>query len=126
MESKFYKCEVCGNIAEKVKNSGVPLVCCGKPMQELVANSTDAAGEKHVPVVEVKGNEFHVNVGSVQHPMSEEHLIDWICLETAQGCQRKALTASDAPKVVFALVEGDQPKAVYAYCNLHGLWKTAL
>lgn len=126
METKFYVCEVCGNIATKLKDSGVPLVCCGRPMKELAANSTDAAGEKHVPVVEVNGNQVTVTVGSVEHPMTEAHLITWIYVETEQGCQKKELTANDAPKAVFALAEGDSLKAVYAYCNLHGLWKATV
>ncbi len=123
MAKKFYVCEVCGNIAGKVNDAGVPLVCCGRPMKELVANSTDAAGEKHVPVVTVDGNQVIVNVGSVAHPMTEEHLIAWVCLETTQGWQRKPLAANAEPKVVFALADGDIAKTVYAYCNLHGLWK---
>lgn len=126
MTGKFYVCEVCGNMAGKIMDSGVPLVCCGRPMKALEANSTDAAGEKHVPVVEVNGNQVVVTVGSVEHPMTEAHLINWICVETAQGWQRKGLTASDAPKAVFALAEGDTVKTVYAYCNLHGLWKADL
>ena len=123
MSGKFFACEVCGNIAGKVHDSGVPLVCCGRPMKELAANSTDAAGEKHVPVVEVQGNQVIVNIGSVAHPMTEAHLITWVCLETAQGWQREPLTANDAPSVVFALADGDSVKTAYAYCNLHGLWK---
>lgn len=126
METKFYVCEVCGNIATKMKDSGVPLVCCGRPMKELVANSTDAAGEKHVPVVEVNGNQVVVTVGSVEHPMTEAHLITWIYVETEQGGQKKELTADSAPKAVFVLAEGDSVKAVYAYCNLHGLWKATV
>ena len=126
METKFYVCEVCGNIAMKMKDSGVPLVCCGRPMKVLEANSTDAAGEKHVPVVEVNGNQVTVSVGSVEHPMTEAHLITWVYVETEQGCQKKALTVYSAPKAVFALAEGDSLKAVYAYCNLHGLWKATV
>ncbi len=123
MAGKFYVCEVCGNMAGKIMDSGVPLVCCGRPMKELTANSTDAAGEKHVPVIEVNGNQVVVTVGSVEHPMTEAHLINWICIKTAQGWQRKPLTAEDAPKAVFALAEGDAVAEAYAYCNLHGLWK---
>ena len=122
-EQKFFVCNHCGNLIGMIHNAGVPVVCCGEKMQELVANTTDAAQEKHVPVVEVKGNQVIVNVGSVAHPMTEEHLITWVCLETAQGWQRKPLAANGAPKVVFALADGDTAKTVYAYCNLHGLWK---
>lgn len=125
MEVKFYICEHCGNIVAKVKDSGVPVVCCGEPMKEITANTVDAAQEKHVPVYEVKGNVVEVSVGSVAHPMTEEHLIEWVLLQTKQGNQRKALKAGDEPKVSFALVDGDEVEAVYAYCNLHGLWKAA-
>ena len=120
---EFYRCSTCGNIVGIVKSSGVPLTCCGKKMEKLEAGVTDAAQEKHVPVVSVEGNIVHVTVGSVAHPMTAEHLIDWIAVETAQGAQRKALAAGDAPAADFALVEGDTVQTVYAYCNLHGLWK---
>lgn len=123
MDIKFYICEHCGNIVAKVKDAGVPVVCCGEPMKEIVPNTVDAATEKHVPVYTVNGNVVEVSVGDVEHPMSEEHLIEWVLLQTKQGNQRKELHATDAPKVSFALTEGDEVVAVYAYCNLHGLWK---
>jgi superoxide reductase len=123
MEMKFYKCSVCGQIAAIVKKTGAPLVCCGKPMEEIAAGTVDASREKHVPVYEVAGNTVTVKVGSAAHPMTEEHLIEWVALKTKQGNQRKALSAGDAPEVRFALCEGDEVEAVYAYCNLHGLWK---
>lgn len=119
----FYKCSHCGNIIAYAVNKGVPVVCCGEKMQEIVPNTTDAASEKHVPVISVEGNLVTVDVGSVAHPMSEEHHIAWIALETEQGNQRKEIAHDAAPKAVFALVEGDKPVAAYAYCNLHGLWK---
>lgn len=123
MEQKFYICETCGNIIAKVKDSGVPVVCCGKPMKEIVPGTTDAAVEKHVPVYEVEGNIVRVKVGSVEHPMVEEHYIEWISLQTKQGNQRKILKPGDKPEVCFALCEGDEIEAVYAYCNLHSLWR---
>ena len=92
-------------------------------MQELVPNTTDAAAEKHVPVIEVSGSTVTVKVGSTPHPMIEEHSIQWICLETKNGYQQKALHPGEEPKAVFALTSDDQPTAAYAYCNLHGLWK---
>ena len=92
-------------------------------MEELVPCSTDAAFEKHVPVYEVKDNLVVVNVGSADHPMLEEHFIEWVLLKTKQGNQIKALKPGDAPKACFALCEGDEVEEVYAYCNLHGLWK---
>lgn len=123
---KFYICRHCGNIIGKVKDAGVPVVCCGQKMEELIPGSVDAATEKHVPVVNVDGNIVNVRIGSVDHPMTEEHLIEWVYLETEEGGQKKVLKAGDAPALSFALTEGDKAKAVYAYCNLHGLWKTEL
>ena len=119
---KFYICRSCGNIVEKVEDSGQPLVCCGQKMDELVANSTDAANEKHVPVIEENGNEVVVTVGSVEHPMLEEHHISWIYLVTDRGIQRKYLEVDKAPKATVALEDGEKVKAAYEYCNLHGLW----
>ena len=124
MEQKYYICETCGNLVVMVKSAGVPLMCCGKPMKELVPGSVDAAQEKHVPVWEVKDGKVCVQVGSVEHPMLPEHYIEWISLQTAQGYQRKMLNPGDAPKVEFALCAGDEVKAVYAYCNIHGLWRS--
>ena len=123
MEMKFYKCSVCGQIVAIVKETGVPLICCGKPMEEIIPGTTDAAVEKHVPVYEVKDNTVVVTVGEVEHPMLDVHYIEWVSLQTKFGNQRKALKPGDAPKVCFALCEGDEVQAVYAYCNLHGLWK---
>lgn len=94
-------------------------------MQELTANTTDAAVEKHVPVVTVDGNKVNVEVGSVMHPMTEEHLIQFIWLETEKGGQVRNLISSDDPKAEF-IVGDDKPVAVYEYCNLHGLWKKEL
>lgn len=123
MEQKFYICEHCGNIIEMVKDAGVPVMCCGQKMKELAAGTTDAALEKHVPDYKVEGNKVIVNVGSVAHPMMPEHYIEWVSLQTKQGVQRKALRPDDEPNVCFALCDGDEVEAVYAYCNLHGLWK---
>lgn len=119
---KFYKCEHCGNIIAMVKDAGVPVVCCGQKMTELVPNTEDAAQEKHVPVYEQKGNILEVTVGSIEHPMAEEHHIEWIALQTDKGNQRKVLKPGDAPKADFALLDGEEVQAIYAYCNLHGLW----
>jgi superoxide reductase len=99
------------------------MVCCGEQMTELVPNTVDAAKEKHVPVIKVDGKKVTVKVGSVPHPMTEEHLIKWIYLQTEGGAQRKCLNAGDAPEATFMLTEGDKPVAAYEYCNLHGLWK---
>jgi superoxide reductase len=120
----FFICRKCGNIVGVINSGGGVLTCCGQPMEELVANTTDAAQEKHVPVVEKVGNEIIVKVGSVPHPMTEEHLIQWIYLLSKKGGQRKSLKAGDAPEARFALTADDAVVAVYEYCNLHGLWKT--
>lgn len=123
MELKFFKCEHCGNIIEMVKDEGVPVVCCGQIMTELVAGTSDGAREKHVPVYKVNGSTVHVSVGEVAHPMIPEHYIEWIALQTKTGVQRKELKPGEKPEACFALCDGDEVVAVYAYCNLHGLWK---
>ncbi len=119
---KFYKCEHCGNIITKLHDSGVPVVCCGEPMKELVPGATDGAFEKHVPAVTVEGNAVKVQIGEVEHPMMDAHYIEFIALETTAGCQIKSLKPGDAPKAEFLLPEGEKAVAVYEYCNLHGLW----
>lgn len=123
---KFYICNHCKNIIGKIQDKGVPVVCCGEKMAELVPNTTEAATEKHIPVASAEGNLITVQIGSTLHPMTEEHLIQWVYLETEEGGQRKRLKAGDKPEVVFALSPSDKAKAVYAYCNLHGLWKADL
>ncbi len=117
---KFSQCSHCGNMIGYVEDVGVPLVCCGEPMKELVPGAVDAAQEKHVPEFKVEGNKVIVEVGSVEHPMTPEHFIGWIAIETKEGNQRKLCKAK--PYAEFALCEGDSLVAVYAYCNLHGLW----
>ena len=121
---KFYKCASCGTIVAAVEEHCGPVHCCGKAMEVLEPNTVDAAVEKHVPVVTVEGNVATVKVSSVEHPMTEAHLIQWVALQTKSGNQRKELTAEDKPVVQFALLEGDEVVAAYAYCNLHGLWKS--
>lgn len=120
---KFYECSHCHNIIAYVKSSGVPVVCCGEPMKELIPNTTEAAGEKHIPVIAVDGGKVTVTVGAVEHPMLDAHYIMWIALETKQGNQRKELHPGEKPSAVFMMAEGDEVVAAYAYCNLHGLWK---
>ena len=124
-ESKFYFCEHCGNIIAMIHDAGVPIVCCGQKMTRLVPGTVEASVEKHLPVVTVgaDGASVSVNVGSVTHPMTPEHSITWVYLQTDKGGQMKALTPDGTPAVEFALKE-EKPIAVYAYCNLHGLWKT--
>lgn len=119
----FFKCGTCGNIVEMVKESGVNVMCCGTQMKELVPGTTDAAVEKHVPVAAVDGNKVSVVVGEVEHPMADEHYIEWIVIETTNGSQKKLLKPGQAPKAEFLLADGEVLVATYAYCNLHGLWK---
>ena len=119
---KFYRCEHCGNIIIKLHDSGVPVVCCGQPMTELVPGATDGAYEKHVPAVTLDGSVVKVQIGEVEHPMMEEHYIQFIVLETSSGYQIKNLKAGDKPVAEFTLTAGDKAVAVYEYCNLHGLW----
>ena len=123
MEMKFYICEICVNIIAMVKKSGAPVSCCGQKMKELEPGTTVAAVEKHVPVFEVKDNKVLVTVGSVEHPMLEEHYIEWIAVQTTAGNQRKVLKPGDKPQACFALCDSEEIEAVYAYCNLHSLWK---
>ena len=122
MEMKFYRCKHCGQIIAKVKNSNVPIICCGEPMSEIVPSSTDAAVEKHVPLVNKQGNKVVVKVGSVEHPMVNEHYIEWVALQSKSGNQRKSLKPGDKPEVCFYIAEDDEIVCAYAYCNLHSLW----
>ncbi len=124
-EPKFYVCKHCGNVVTFINESGAPLTCCGEVMSQIVPNTVDAATEKHVPVVTVDGNTVSVAVGSVEHPMTPEHSIQWIYLETDKGFQMKYLTPDDKPFASFTLVD-ETAVAAYEYCNLHGLWKTVL
>lgn len=116
----FFKCEVCGNMVGLIKNGGGQLVCCGQPMTKLEPNTTDASQEKHVPVAVRKNGKICVEVGSVAHPMIEQHYIEWIAVVTDGGTERISLSPADEPKAVFCDKENAE---VYAYCNLHGLWK---
>ena len=120
---KFYICDHCKNIITFVKDAGVPVMCCGQKMTELIPGTVDAATEKHIPVVETNGSTVTVKVGSVTHPMVAAHFIQWVALETNQGSQIKYLQPETAPEVTFSLAEGEEVVNVYEYCNLHGLWK---
>ncbi len=120
---RFFICEHCGNLVSMVKSSGVPMMCCGQKMTELIPGTSDGAADKHVPVFSVDGNKVSVKIGSNEHPMAEVHYIEWIAIETAKGAQRVALKPGEKPCAEFLLTEGDSLVAVYAYCNLHGLWK---
>ena len=123
MEQKFYVCEHCGKIMALVKDSRAPVMCCGQKMKELLPGTTEAASEKHIPVISVENNKVTVTVGEVEHPMLPEHSIEWVSLATKQGNQRKLLKPGDKPQACFALCEDDEVVAAYAFCNLHKLWK---
>ena len=131
---KFFICKHCGNLIGFIEDKKVPMMCCGEKMTELVPNTVEASVEKHLPAVDVKEgrcscgcdcNCLSVQVGSVLHPMEEAHHISFIYVETEQGGQRKCLNVGEEPKLEFC-VTNDKPVAVYAYCNLHGLWKTEI
>ncbi|MEG0978024.1 MAG: desulfoferrodoxin family protein [Bacilli bacterium] len=119
---KFYKCIHCGQIIAKIKDTKVPVICCGDPMMELVPNTTDASTEKHIPIYEIKDNIVTVEVGSIPHPATAEHHIEWIMLVTNKGNQRKILAPTDAPTTMFMIAKDEKIEAILAYCNLHGLW----
>ena len=121
-ENRFYICEHCGNLIGMIHDAGVPMMCCGQKMTKLEAGAVEASLEKHIPVVSVEGNIVKVSVGSVEHPMTEEHSIFWVYLQTDIGGQRKCLEVGKAAAATFAIAD-EKPVAVYAYCNLHGLWK---
>ena len=121
---KFLKCKVCGKIVAIVNDcSKCPTKCCGEPMEEIPVNTQDGAHEKHVPVYGILGNIVSVKVGEVDHPMTDAHYIEWIALETNKGNQRKVLKPGAPATAQFALLPGEEVVAVYAYCNLHGLYK---
>lgn len=124
-EQKFLICKHCGNIVGVIHDSGVPIVCCGEPMQALVANTSDGAIEKHVPVVTIEDNKVNVKVGSVTHPMLEKHYIQWIYVQLEHGGIRHAFQAGETPEWNFC-AKNDKVVAVYEYCNLHGLWVTKI
>ena len=123
---KFYVCKHCKNLVTLLHESGVPMMCCGEKMTELVPGTSDGAFEKHVPAVSVDGSTVTVKVGEVEHPMMENHYIQWVVLETKNGAQIHYLKPGEKPETVFALAEGDEAIAAYEYCNLHGLWKKEL
>lgn len=123
MKVRFFICNHCGNIIAMVRDCGVPVQCCGENMQEIIPGTSEGAKEKHIPVYDVKGEKVKVSVGETEHPMTPEHYIDWVCIETEEGVQFKNLNPSMSPHVSFSLSEGDKLKAVYAFCNQHSLWQ---
>ena len=124
-KQRFFICKHCGNLIGLINDEGVPMICCGEAMTELVPNTVEASMEKHLPSVTLAGDSISVQVGSVFHPMEEAHHIAFVYVETERGGQRKCLKAGEEPQLSFSFVD-DKPVAVYAYCNLHGLWKTKI
>lgn len=122
-EGKFYECEDCKSIVELVEGEESSIKCCGGKLKEIKPNTSEGAGEKHIPDVEIQGNVATVKVGSILHPMLAEHYIGWIAMYTNKGVYRKELEVGKEPTAKFLLSEGEEISAVYAYCNEHGLWK---
>lgn len=127
-ELSIYYCETCKNVIEVVNtNPTVKLQCCGVDMKKIVANTTDAATEKHLPVVNVEDSSLFVQVGEVMHSMTEEHYISNIyVLDDLGNLQKQVLSSSDNPEVSFDISPKAKKIKVYSYCNLHGLWKTEI
>ena len=123
MNVRFFICNHCGNIIAMIKDQGVPIKCCGESMKEIIAGTSEGAKEKHIPVYKVSGGAVTVSVGEKEHPMTDDHYIDWVCMETEEGFQLKKLKAAMPAKISFSLTKGDKVKSVYAFCNQHSLWK---
>lgn len=121
---KLFRCKVCGQVVKKIKDTEMPLTCCGKEMEEIIFNDKeDNLKEKHIPTYEINNNKVLVKVGSVLHPSSKEHYIEWITIVTDRGCHTKMLTPGENPIAVFLLDKGEKLLTIYAYCNIHSLWK---
>lgn len=123
MKQKYFLCSECGNLVEMLREPKGTMFCCGKEMKELIPGETDAAVEKHVPIYELKDNILTVSVGEVEHPMIEKHFIEWVSIQTNLGSQMKKLYPGEKPEVQFVLLENENVETIYAYCNIHGLWK---
>lgn len=123
--TKFYICRHCGNLVQMIHDSQVPMICCGEKMTELKANTSDGAGEKHLPVIHLEDGAININVGEVDHPMIPEHFIQWVYVETNKGGYCYNFQPNEEPNVSFSIPD-EEVIAVYAYCNLHGLWMTKL
>ena len=122
MRQRFFMCKRCGSIITVVNNKGNSTFCCGEKMTELIPNSTKADPQKHIPIYNVNDGKIHVKVGCVEHPMIPEHYIEWIAVQTKRGCQIRYLHPGDKPEACFCICDCDEIEAVYAYCNIHGLW----
>ena len=127
----IYYCKHCKNLVVSINDSGVPMKCCGENMTLLVPNTEDGAKEKHIPVASIEDDKLLVKVGCVEHPMTEDHYIEWIAMETPHGFFVKYLKPGTKPEKVFPLIQGcdackTAKKTIYAYCNLHGLYSTEI
>lgn len=124
MAKKYMRCSVCGQIIEVIKDTKAPIICCGEPMEELFPHTEEGGvGEKHIPVFKIKDRKVDVQIGSILHPSTTDHYIEWIALETSKGSQVKDLKPGDSPEALFSLTDGEMVKSIYAYCNIHELWK---
>ncbi len=120
----FFKCNICGNLVELVLEGKGELVCCGEPMEKLISKQTEEGNEKHLPVVSLKEKEINIKIGSIEHPMTETHYIQWIYIFYNNKCQRVKLNPNDKPETKFIINENFDILEVFEYCNVHGLWKT--
>ena len=123
-ERKFFRCAVCGNIVGLIEDGGGVLICCGQNMNKLIPNTTDGAFEKHIPVGTFENGRLLVTVGSAPHPMIEAHHIMWIAVAAGNTTMRISLNPDEAPSAEFFIKK--QPATIYAYCNLHGLWRAEM
>lgn len=118
----FYRCEHCNSIITALRGYETPPNCCGREMTQLIPDAVDASREVHVPIIEQKWDIVHVKVGARPHPMIPVHYIQWVALETKEGCQIKYLSPGQTPEAFFSLTEGEEVVNAYAFCNLHLLW----
>ena len=123
---KFYICPTCGNVIELIEDHKVPVMCCGKKMEELVPNSTEAAVEKHIPVPTVENGVLKVSVGEVEHPSIEKHWIPFVAVKASDLVMRREIKATEKPEAIFPIGDFKGEVEVYAWCNLHGLWKAEI
>ena len=122
----FYRCSICGNLITMLEDSGIAPVCCGQKMNKLDPGTTDASHEKHVPIIDCEERKVFITVGELPHPMSELHYIEWIWLQTTRGGHLRKLYPGEAPSARFRICASERPLCAWAWCNLHGLWKSAV
>lgn len=123
---KFYICPTCGNVVELVEDHGMSVFCCGKKMDELVPNTVEAAVEKHIPVATVENGALKVSVGEVEHPSIAAHWIPFIAVKAGDLVMRRSIKATEKPEAIFPLGDFKGEVEVYAWCNLHGMWKSTI